>query len=41
MTLEHGITVADRRVCTVEVVMVAFDRQTRTSINIPSSWRLE
>lgn len=40
MTLEQRITVGDRAVCTLEVVMAAFDPKTRRAIPVPTTWRV-
>lgn len=40
MTIEHEIRVGERLVCSIEVVMAAFDRETRRSRAIPDNWRL-
>jgi acyl-CoA thioester hydrolase len=40
MTLVQHITVAERPVCTIEVVMAAFDPKTRRAIPVPTSWRV-
>lgn len=40
MTLVQHITVGERAVCTIEVVMAAFDPKTRRAIPVPTSWRV-
>lgn len=40
MTLEQRIHVGERLVCSIEVVMAVFDRETRRSGTIPARWRL-
>lgn len=40
MTLAQRIAVGERPVCTIEVVMAAFDPKTRKSIPVPATWRL-
>jgi acyl-CoA thioester hydrolase len=40
MTLVQHITVAERPVCSLEVVMAAFDPKTRRAIPVPTSWRV-
>jgi YbgC/YbaW family acyl-CoA thioester hydrolase len=39
MTLEHRITVNEKPVCTIKVVMAGFDVETRKAIAIPAHWR--
>lgn len=39
MTLAQHITVGERAVCTLEVVMAAFDPKTRKAIALPERWR--
>lgn len=40
LTLKQEIRVGERPVCTIEITMAAFDPKTRTSIPVPSRWRI-
>ena len=40
LTLEQTVSADDKLVCTVTVVMVAFDQATRRAAEVPSHWRL-
>lgn len=40
LTIEHVVTVAGRKLCTMGVVMACFDRETRKAIALPAHWRL-
>ena len=40
LTLEQIVSVGDRKVCTIEVVLAAFDPETRKSRAVSPAWKL-